>query len=220
MKADTTPESFEFRECSAKPATHRFVHRSRTITQTILAHWVLSPFCLGLLFEVSTSRPGGLSGFRRGRCGPREGRKAKVFSAVRAKHDSVGHLLESRCAATTTEVFEALRERASGSVEDADVVERGGLADFAAPLDSFLSVAAHDKLGESHSLLYSQVGRFGGKSTGVLPGLARPGIGPGPGLRHDARSHSTFPSGPRRTEHRNKSELVANSVRVAGDCPR
>ena len=93
-----------------------------------------------------------------------------MFSAVRAKHDSIGQLLECRCAAATGEVFEALSERACRSIEQADVIEREGLADFAAPLDSFLSVAAHDKLGNSHSLLYSQVGRFGGKSTGVLPG--------------------------------------------------
>ena len=142
---------------------------SASFQRVISAHRVLSPFALGLLVEVSTSRPGSLSGFRRGRRGPRPGREAKVFCAVRAKHDSVGHFLESRSAATTTEVFEALRERASGSVEDADVIERRGLADFAAPLDSFLSVAALDKFGDSHSLLYSQVGGFGGKSTGVLP---------------------------------------------------
>jgi len=42
--------------------------------------------------DVSTSRPGSLSGFRR--CS-REGRETKVVSAVRAKHDSVGHLLKS-----------------------------------------------------------------------------------------------------------------------------
>ena len=54
------------------------------------------------------------------------------------------------------------------------MIERKGLAGFAAPFDSYLGVAVHDKLGNSHSLLYSQSGRFGGKSTGVLPG--------GPGL--------------------------------------
>ena len=151
---------------------------SASFQRVISTHRVLRPFGLGLLVEVSTSRPGSLSGLRLGRRGSREGREAKVFCAVRAKHDSIGHLLESRSAATTTEVFEALRERASGSVEDADVIERGGLADFAAPFDSLLSSATHDKLGESHSLLYSQVGRFGGKSTGVLSGLGRPGIGP------------------------------------------
>ena len=78
-----------------------------------------------------------------------------MFSAVRAKNDSVGHLLESRCATTTSEVFEALRERASRSVGDADVIEREGLADLAAPFDSFLSV--HDKLGNSHSLIYTRL---------------------------------------------------------------
>jgi hypothetical protein len=41
---------------------------------------------------------------------------------------------------------------------------------FAAPLDSLGSVAAHDKLGNSHSPLFSQSGMLGGKSTRVLPG--------------------------------------------------
>jgi len=67
-----------------------------------------------------------------------------VVSAVQAEHDSVGHLLESRCAAATSEVFEALRERACRSIEDADVIEREDLASFSAPLDSFLRVAAHE----------------------------------------------------------------------------
>jgi len=104
------------------------------------------------------------------RRGLRERWEAKEVSAVLAEHDSVRHLLESRCAAATSKVLEALRERASRSIEEADVIQREDLADFAAPFDSFLSVAAHDKLGNSHSLLYSQVERFGGKSTGVLPG--------------------------------------------------
>jgi len=146
------------------------VHRSRIITRTISTHQALSPFGqLGLLVESSTSRPRSDSGFRRGRGGPRERWEAKLVSAVLAEHDSVSHLLESRCTAPTSEVREALRERASRSTEDADVIERKGLAGFAAPLDSFLSVAAHDKLGNCHSLLYRQVERFGGKSTGVLP---------------------------------------------------
>jgi hypothetical protein len=67
-----------------------------------------------------------------------------VVSAVQAEHDSVGHLLESRCAAATGEVFEALRERACRSIEDADVIEREDLASFSAPLDSFLRVAVHE----------------------------------------------------------------------------
>ena len=67
-----------------------------------------------------------------------------MVSAVQAEHDSVGHLLESRCAAATSEVFEALRERACRSIEDADVIEREDLASFSAPLDSFLRVAAHE----------------------------------------------------------------------------
>lgn len=78
-----------------------------------------------------------------------------MFSAGRAKHDSVGHLLEGRCAATTSEVLETLRERAPRSVEEADVIEREGLSDFPAPLDSFLSV--HNKLGNSHSLVYTRL---------------------------------------------------------------
>jgi hypothetical protein len=44
---------------------------------------------------------------------------------------------------------------------------------FAAPLDSLWSVAAHDKLENSHSQLFSQSGRLGGKSTGVLLGPVR-----------------------------------------------
>jgi hypothetical protein len=94
--------------------------------------------------KESTSRPRSLSGLRRGL---REGLEAKGFSAVPAEHDSVGHLLESRCAAATSEVFEALRESASRSIEEADVVERKGLAGFPAPLDSYLGVA-HDELGD------------------------------------------------------------------------
>jgi hypothetical protein len=35
------------------------------------------------------------------------------------------------------------------------VIEREGLADLAAPFDSFLSV--HDKLGNSHSLIYTRL---------------------------------------------------------------
>ena len=60
-----------------------------------------------------------------------------MVSAVRAEHDSVRHLLEGRCATATSEVFEALRERACRSIEQADVIEREDLAGFAAPLDSF-----------------------------------------------------------------------------------
>jgi hypothetical protein len=122
---------------------------------------------------LSTSRPRSLSGFRGGRRGPREGWEAKVVSAAPAEHDSVGRLLESRCAAATGEVYEALRERACRSIEEADVIEGKGLAGFAAPFDSYLGVAVHDQqLGNCHSLLYSQSGRFGGKSTGVLARIA------------------------------------------------
>ena len=53
-------------------------------------------------------------------------------------------LFESRCAAAPGEVFEASRERAHRSIEDADVIEREDLAGFSAPLDSFLRRAAHD----------------------------------------------------------------------------
>ena len=67
-----------------------------------------------------------------------------MVSAVQAEHDSVGRLLESRYAAATVEMFEALRERACRSIEDADVIEREDLAGFPAPLDSFLLVAAHE----------------------------------------------------------------------------
>jgi hypothetical protein len=94
--------------------------------------------------------------------------EAKEVSAVLAEHDSVRHLLESRCAAATSKVLEALRERASRSIEEADVIQREDLADFAAPFDSFLSVAAHDKLGNSHSLLYSHVERFGAKTLLIM----------------------------------------------------
>ena len=67
-----------------------------------------------------------------------------MVSAVQAEHDSVGCLLEGRYAAATVKVFEALRERARRSIEDADVIEREDLAGFSAPLDSFLRVAAHE----------------------------------------------------------------------------
>jgi hypothetical protein len=50
------------------------------------------------------------------------------------------------------------------------------LAEFAAPLDSLWGVAAHDKLGNSHSPLFSQSGRLGGKSTGVLSGPVPGGL--------------------------------------------
>jgi len=56
-----------------------------------------------------------------------------VISAVQAEHDSVGHLLESRYAAATVEVSEALRERECRSIDNADVIEREVLAGFAAP---------------------------------------------------------------------------------------
>src|SRR5262249_57931926 len=85
-----------------------------------------------------------LSSFRCGRRSFWEGREAKVFSAVRAEHDSVGQLLEGRCTAAASEVFEALRHRASHSIGEADVIERGILARLSAPSDSFLGV--HGKL--------------------------------------------------------------------------
>jgi hypothetical protein len=66
-----------------------------------------------------------------------------MVSAVQAEHDSIGHLLESRCAAATSKVFEALRERARRSIEDADVIERENLAGLAAPLDALLRVDVH-----------------------------------------------------------------------------
>ena len=118
-----------------------FVHRSRTITRTIWSE------------RYKYSRPGRLRGFRLGHW---EGLEAKVVSAVPAEHDSVGHLLESRCAGATSEVFEALRERACRSIEDADVIEREVLAGLAAPLNSCL-LSVHNKLGNSHSLKYSRL---------------------------------------------------------------
>jgi hypothetical protein len=66
------------------------------------------------------------------------------------------------------------------------VIERKGLAGFAAPFDSYLGVAVHDQFGNCHSLLYSQSGRFGGKSTEVLTG--------GPGLCQDAGYIQHFPA--------------------------
>ena len=143
----------------------------------------------GLLVDVNISRPRSLSRFCRGRRGPREGWEAQEFSAAPAEHDPVGHLLEGRCAAATSKVLEALRQRACRSIEDADVIERKGLAGFAAPFDSYLGVAVHDKLGNSHSLLYSQSGRLAARvreyCLEVAPVYAR------------CRSHSTFPHGPR-----------------------
>jgi len=125
--------------------------------------------------KESTSRPRSLSGLRRGL---REGLEAKGFSAVPAEHDSVGHLLESRCAATTSEVFEALRERACRSIEDADVIEREDLASFSAPLDSFLRVAAHEpgiagwKVGGNNTEPCSQLP--GSELPEQVPGGERP----------------------------------------------
>jgi len=68
-----------------------------------------------------------------------------VISAGHAEHDSVRHLLESRYAAATVEVSEALRERVCRSIDNADVIEREVLAGFAAALDSYLRVAAHGR---------------------------------------------------------------------------
>ena len=94
--------------------------------------------------------PSGFCGLDRG---PREGWEAKAVSAARAEHDSVGHLLESRCTAATSEVFETLRERAGRPVEDADVIERKSLVGLAAPFNSYLGVAVHDKVENFHILL-------------------------------------------------------------------
>jgi hypothetical protein len=98
-----------------------------------------------------------------------------VFSAVRAKHDSVGHLLESRCAAATSEVFEAFRHRACRSIEEANVIEREVLAGFSAAFNSFWSV--HGKLENSHSPIYtrlddlaSRVREYCGLPNGLLDG--------------------------------------------------
>ena len=131
-------------------------------TRTISAHQALSPFGqLRLLVGVSTSRPRSLSGFRRVRRGPRKG-EAKVITAVQAEHDSVGHLLESRYAAATVEVAEALRERDCRSIDNAHVIEREVLAGFAAPLDSYLRVAGHDRARKLETA-----------STGSTPGIIR-----------------------------------------------
>ena len=120
-----------------------FVHRSRTITWTISAHQALS-------------RPRSLSKFRRG---PRKG-EAKVISAGHAEHDSVRHLLESRYAAATVEVSEALRDRVCRSIDNADVIEREVLAGFTAALDSYLRVAAHGRTRKLETA-----------STGSTPGI-------------------------------------------------
>jgi hypothetical protein len=116
--------------------------------------------------RYESSRPRRLSGFRLGHW---EGCEAKVVGAVQAEHDSIGHLLESRCAAATSKVFEALRERACRSIEDVDVIEREDLAGLAAPLDSLLRVDAHDnseaRSGENRGSRYR---------LWVDPALARP----------------------------------------------
>lgn len=134
-----------------------------------------------------------------------------MVSAVLAEHNSVGQLLESRCAAATSKVLEALRERASRSIEEADVIERESLAGFAAPFDSFLSIAAHDKLGNSHSLLYSQIGRFGGKSTGVLPGVQASEDRPAGAALF---THRLFPRRGSRECQRCRASLSASIARV------
>jgi hypothetical protein len=74
-----------------------------------------------------------------------------VISAGHAEHDSVRHLLESRYAAATVEVSEALRERVCRSIHNADVIEREVLAGFAAALDSYLRVAAHGQNSEARN---------------------------------------------------------------------
>ena len=129
----------------------------------------------------------------------------KVVSAVRAEHDSVSHLLESRYASAAIEVFEALRERASRSIEDADVIEREDLAGFAAPLDSYLRV--HDKLGNS-------IACYSG-----LEGLAaRVRKYCGPGLCHGDGSIQHFPTAFAYHSPRTKGEIPTMSASFSSDC--
>jgi hypothetical protein len=150
-----------------------FVPSSRTITRTISGH------------------PLSLSGLHRGRRGPREGCEAKVFSAVRAKHDSVGQLLECRCAAATGEVFEALRHRAGRSIKQADVIEREILAGFSAPFNS-----SHGKLGNSHILIYTGLEHLAARVREYCPvAVAGPVAGPCPlNLTINANSLRKAPS--------------------------
>ena len=99
-----------------------------------------------------------------------------MVSAVQAEHDSVGHLLESRCTAATSEVFEALRHWASRSIEEADVIEREVSAGYSAPSNSFGGI--HGKLGNSHSLIYTRLED--------LAARVREYCRRGPGLCHNA----------------------------------
>lgn len=96
-----------------------------------------------------------------------------MISAVQAEHDSVRHLLESRYAAATVEVSEALRERVCRSIDKADVIEREVLAGFAAPLDSYLRVAAH---GIARKLETASTGSTPGIICGAGLAFARAGI--------------------------------------------
>ena len=128
-----------------------------------------------------------------------------MISAGHAEHDSVRRLLESRYAAATVEVSEALRERVCRSIDNADVIEREVLAGFAAPLDSYLRIAAH---GRARKLETASTGSTPGIICGVglafarawyswLEGLAarvRKYCGPGPGLCHDADHIQHFPT--------------------------
>jgi hypothetical protein len=210
MKSTRETESFRL-------VSEGFVHRSRTITRTISAHQALSTFGqLRLLVEVSTSRPRSLSGFRRVRHGPRKG-EAKVISAVQAEHDSVGHLLESRYAAATVEVSEALRERECRSIDNADVIEREVLAGFAAPLDSYLRVAAH---GRARKLETASTGSTPGISCGAGLAFARAWYSWLEGLAATVRKYCRRPlgfrsGGPVRfRSHRNQCGLGDNFALV------
>ena len=107
-----------------------------------------------VLSEPAARHRDALAASASSRRGLRERCEAKLVSAARAEHDSIGHLLESRCAAATSVVDEALRKRASRSIKEADVIERKGLAHFAAALNSGLCAAAHDKLRNSHSHVF------------------------------------------------------------------
>jgi hypothetical protein len=204
MKSTRETESFRL-------VSEGFVHRSRTITRTISAHQALSTFGqLRLLVEVSTSRPRSLSGFRRVRRGPRKG-EAKVISAVQAEHDSVGHLLESRYAAATVEVSEALRERECRSIDNADVIEREVLAGFAAPLDSYLRVAAH---GRARKLETASTGSTPGIICGAGLAFARAWYSWLEGLAATVRKYRPV----RFRSHRNQCGLGDNYPLVLSHC--
>src|SRR4030095_2058682 len=118
--------------------------------------------------------------------------------------------LESRYAAATVEVSEALRERECRSIDNADVIEREVLAGFAAPLDSYLRVAAH---GRARKLETASTGSTPGIICGAGLAFARAWYSWLEGLAATVRKYCLRPLGVRSSgpvrfrSHRNQCGL-------------